>query len=219
MVLALDYAGDYLNTGNDIQTIETVNKIAFLDFDGTITSRDTMLDFFIFSGGRARYYGGFLLYSPILILYKLGLVSIQFAKEKILEFFISRYSINEFDQLCQRYVTERLPELLRPKALKEIRLLKEAGFEIVVVSASPENWVGIWCRQLKLRHIATRLSSSNEKFTGRIEGENCRGIEKVNRINKEYKLDEYMAIYSYGDTKGDKPMLELATRAFYKPFR
>jgi phosphoserine phosphatase len=29
----------------------------------------------------------------------------------------------------------------------------------------------------------------------------------------------YDEVYAYGDTKGDKPMLELATFKFYRPFR
>jgi phosphoserine phosphatase len=67
--------------------------------------------------------------------------------------------------------------------------------------------------------ISTRLETNNGKLTGRIEGKNCRGIEKVRRIKMQYKLDEYDEIYAYGDTKGDKPMLGLATIAFYKPFQ
>jgi phosphatidylglycerophosphatase C len=31
-------------------------------------------------------------------------------------------------------------------------------------------------------------------------------------------VEEYDEIYVYGDTKGDLPMLGLATKPFYKPF-
>ena len=59
----------------------------------------------------------------------------------------------------------------------------------------------------------------NGLLTGKIENQNCHGEEKVNRINAAFDLSQYDEIYCYGDTKGDKPMLRLATFAFYKPFR
>ena len=43
--------------------------------------------------------------------------------------------------------------------------------------------------------------------------------EKVIRIQEEYNLSDYQEIYVYGDSPGDKPMLGLATKSFYKPFR
>jgi phosphoserine phosphatase len=56
-------------------------------------------------------------------------------------------------------------------------------------------------------------------ITGRIEGKNCHGEQKVIRIQEEYNLSDYQEIYAYGDSSGDKPMLGLATNSFYKPFR
>ena len=49
--------------------------IAFFDFDGTITTKDTLLEFIRFSKGRFRFYLGFLLYSPYLIAYKIKLIA------------------------------------------------------------------------------------------------------------------------------------------------
>jgi phosphatidylglycerophosphatase C len=41
----------------------------------------------------------------------------------------------------------------------------------------------------------------------------------VNRIRLEFRLEEYRSIYTYGDTKGDLPMLRLGHHSFMKPFR
>ncbi|HYJ38919.1 MAG TPA: HAD-IB family phosphatase, partial [Chitinophagaceae bacterium] len=112
-----------------------------------------------------------------------------------------------------------LPTIERQKALKEIKTLQEKGTEVVIISASPENWLLPWCKQVDASLISTKLESKNGKLTGRIEGKNCRGKEKVKRILASYNLQEYDEVYAYGDTKGDKPMLGLATFAFYQPFR
>jgi len=103
--------------------------------------------------------------------------------------------------------------------MTEIEKLKAAGAEIVIVSASAENWIQQWCRQHQLQLIATRLEIKNDRMTGRILGRNCYGQEKESRITSSYNLSQYDEIYCYGDTKGDKPMLSLATFSFYRPFR
>ena len=72
---------------------------------------------------------------------------------------------------------------------------------------------------MNLRLLGTKLMTRNGKITGKIDGKNCHGSEKVCRIEERYNLSDYTDIYCYGDTRGDKPMLELGTIKFYKPFR
>jgi len=90
---------------------------------------------------------------------------------------------------------------------------------VVIVSASAENWLRNWCLTQGVSILATRLQDNNGRITGKIEGHNCHGEEKVHRVHEAYDLSEYAKIYCYGDTKGDKPLLGLATFSFYKPFR
>jgi phosphoserine phosphatase len=59
----------------------------------------------------------------------------------------------------------------------------------------------------------------NEKLSGHLKTKNCYGPEKVRRIREVIDTDEYSTIYAYGDTRGDKEMLELANFKFYKHFR
>ncbi|HWB90879.1 MAG TPA: HAD-IB family hydrolase [Puia sp.] len=193
--------------------------IAFFDFDGTITTRDTLLEFIKFSKGKFRFYVGFAINSPWLIALKLKLISNQAAKEKILTWFFHNNTVSHFQQTCDRFAAEIIPNLIRPKALQEITTLKEKGIPVVIVSASPENWIRPWTGPNSIDLIATRLEAHEAKLTGRIQGRNCHGTEKVERINRAFRLSDYSKIYAYGDTGGDKPMLRLATNAFYKPFR
>ena len=103
--------------------------------------------------------------------------------------------------------------------MEEIGRLKAAGASIIIVSASAENWLQQWCMANDLSLIGTRLETTNGLLTGKIAGRNCYGNEKVNRINTGFDLSQYDEIFCYGDTKGDKLMLQLATFSFYKPFR
>ncbi len=198
---------------------KTLKQIAFFDFDGTITTRDTLLEFIKFTKGRFNFYLGFILYSPFLVAYKLKIISNQSAKEKILGFFFKNMTVESFDEKGKAFVTEKLPALLRPKALAEIRDFQDKGIRVVIVSASPENWIRPWTEQLRIELMATCLDIRSGVLTGKIKGNNCHGNEKVRRINESFILSAYDKIYTFGDTSGDIPMLNLGTTRFYKPFR
>lgn len=201
-------------------------KIAFFDFDGTITTRDTLLEFIKHSKGTLRFYLGFLLTSPWLIAYKLKLISNQAAKESVLRFFFRSTPLDLFEQHCETFSRDVLPSLLRPKALHEIERLRAAGATVVIVSASPENWIRSWSTAIDAALLATRLETVPDKdpakprrLTGKIFQWNCHGEEKVRRIKEAFALEDYHEVYTYGDTHGDRPMLKLGTASFYKPFR
>jgi len=193
--------------------------IAFFDFDGTITFKDTLLEIIKFQNGRAGLYKGLFTVSPWLLAMKLKLVTNQAAKERLLSQFFKGMSIKDFQTLCDRFSGECLPALIRAGAFEEIERLKKEEVTVVVVSASPENWISGWCKENNLVCIATRLEETDNILTGRIAGKNCYGIEKVSRIREKFDLSAYTDIFCFGDTKGDKPMLSLATSAYYKPFR
>jgi HAD superfamily hydrolase (TIGR01490 family) len=199
-------------------------SIAFFDFDGTITTKDSLLEFIKFSKGKFRFYLGFALNSPWLIAYRLKIISNQAAKEKILSWFFRKTSLTVFQELCHRFSDTILPGLIRTKALREIQQLQNKGFTVVIVSASPENWLSSWTESLNVSLLATRLEtiqnkSHDHQLSGKILGFNCHGEEKVRRIRETHDLSSYEDIYAYGDTSGDRPMLALARFAFYQPFR
>ena len=194
-------------------------KIAFFDFDGTITKKDTLLEIIKFQKGRLAFYIGFILHAPWLIAYKMKLFPNDRAKQKILSYFFAGMPELVFQEKCDLFAGIILPELIRPGALGEIGRLRALGFETVIISASAGNWIRKWTNSLSLPLIATRLEVRNGLITGRIEGKNCHGDQKVVLIREQWNLAEYEEIYAYGDSSGDKPMLALATKSFYKPFR
>lgn len=194
-------------------------KIAFFDFDGTITTKDTLLEVIKYQKGKAGFYTGFLLNAPFMIALKLKLLSNQAAKEKMLSYFFKGMDLQTFQQACDNFVDEALPSMIRPGALDEIKKLKAEGFELVVVSASPQNWIKKWTDANDLGLIATRLQIVNNVITGHIDGVNNNGTEKAVRIKAQYDLSKYEEINCYGDSSGDYAMLVLGTRAFFKPFR
>jgi len=194
-------------------------KIAFFDFDGTITTKDTMLELIRHQKGAARFYAGFLLNIPVFVALKLKLISNQAAKEKLLSHFFKGTPAALFQTKCDAFADDKLPSLIRPAAIAEMEKLKTAGFQIVIVSASAQNWIKKWADKKGVQLIATELEVAGNLLTGKIKGKNCNGEEKVVRIRQLYNSPQFDEIWCYGDSGGDKQMLAMGTKSFYKPFR
>ena len=62
-------------------------RIAVFDFDGTVTTKDTLLEFIKFVRGPVSFYAGFLRYAPQLLAYKLGLYPNWKVKQQIFSHF------------------------------------------------------------------------------------------------------------------------------------
>jgi hypothetical protein len=71
-------------------------RIAFFDFDGTITSKDTLAEIIRFQKGKLSYYFGLILCSPLLLANKLKLVSDCQTNRWILAYFFKNSNHLDF---------------------------------------------------------------------------------------------------------------------------
>ena len=164
--------------------------VAFFDFDGTITQKDSFLDFIYFTKGKKAFFKGLLLHFFSLAGYKLSLVSGKAVKENLLTYFFKNTSIDDFKKMGIKYTENRLPVILNPKALAKIEWHKKQGHEIVIVTASINYWIQEWSNSLELSLISTQLEIKNNILTGKLLGANCNGIEKVNRVMLAYNVQK-----------------------------
>ena len=201
-------------------------KLYCFDFDGTLTTSDTLLEFIKYAKGASRLYMVFLMYSPLLVLMKLHLYPNWKAKQRIFAHLFEGMRIEKFDALCRSFAEER-QDLLRPQGIKLAHEALAAGAQVFVVSASIDNWVSPFfdIRNLKgITVLGTQIEVVVGKLTGRFKTKNCYGEEKVHRIIKAladdhtYNRQEYL-IEAFGDSRGDKEMLTFADKGHFKPFR
>jgi len=194
-------------------------KLALFDFDGTITVDDSLIKFIRFVVGDVKFMIGMIVLTPILTLYKLKIIPNYKAKQYMLSYFFKGMSVEKFQKVAKEYSLKHINTILRPQAMKKIAWHKKQGHKIVIVSASIEYWLKPWCEKNNLELIATKLQIKDSIVTGKFLTKNCYGIEKANRVQEQYNLDDYNHIYAYGDSSGDKELLDLADESFYKPFR
>ena len=86
-------------------------KVYAFDFDGTLTKKDTFIEFIEYSKGYGKTFFGLLLFSPILILMKLHLYPNWKAKQRIFSWFFKGMNIDEFNKLCQNFFQPHNPWL------------------------------------------------------------------------------------------------------------
>jgi Phosphoserine phosphatase len=95
-----------------------------------------------------------------------------------------------------------------PMNLKAWYLARPHGDD-VIISASGEFLLAPVCAELGVKRlIGTRMDSR----TGRIQGENCWGPEKVERLRQVYPQFHMSEFYS--DSRSDTPLAQVADRAF-----
>ncbi len=194
-------------------------KLALFDFDGTITTDDSLIKFIRFVVGDVKFIWGITVLSPMLTAYKLKLIPNYKAKQMMISYFFKGVIEEQFQIIAQEYSLKHIDTILRPKAMEKIAWHKEQRHKIVIVSASIECWLKPWCDKNGLDLIATKLEIKEGIVTGQLLTKNCYGVEKAHRVKEKYILDDYDHIYAYGDSSGDKELLELADESFYKPFR
>ena len=109
--------------------------------------------------------------------------------------------------------------MIYPKAIEKIQWHRQKKHEVVIVSASPHDWIEPWATPLGIsKIIATKLEIVNNKLTGKLADKNCNHEEKVIRIKKEIPGIEGYEVYAYGNSKSDRFMLSMADKQFYKEF-
>ena len=192
--------------------------LVLFDLDGTLTKKDTLSDFLKYFIGKPRYYSGIFFLSPVLLAYKLRLMPNYKAKEKLTTYFLKGVDSHKFQQIANDYSKGQLDKIIKSNALQRIKWHQERGHKIVVVSASMECWLREWCNKYNLDLVGTKLEWKNNKLTGNFLTRNCYGMEKVKRIKERYNLSDYEVIYAYGDSKGDKEMLNIADKRYYRYF-
>ena len=185
-------------------------KIFAFDFDGTLTTRDTLLEFIRYACGTPRFLLGFLLYSPLLVLMKLKFYSNGKAKQKVFAHFFKGMAIDEFDTLCQDFANTHR-HLLRPEIVNVLEQALSEGAEVLVVSASIDNWVQPFFPKVKV--LGTQIEIIDGHLTGRFLTPNCYGQEKERRILALYPDRSKYHLTAFGDSRGDREMLALADEA------
>lgn len=169
------------------------------DFDGTIYAGDSTVDFFWYAMKR---YPLLLRYVPLQV-WGFGMYALKrITKTQLKEYFFSFLKGINASELAEEF-WDRNQHRLYPW-YQEVR-----DQSCIVISASPEFLLRPICNRLDIENL---IASEVDSKTGKFLGENCRGEEKVRRLNREFGEVSIGAFYS--DSLSDTPLAILAKNAF-----
>lgn len=182
------------------------------DFDHTLYSKDCTISFHRFMLGKRPM---LFFHLPLQVLYyvcwKLSVISTTRFKEKYLSF-LNGIGPGELDLLIAEFWETQSPEDFNQPVNDVLKQHIDKGNTCVVITASPQVIVSYIVKQLYgIDCIGTLLTHSGNTY--RIQGENCKGIEKVRRFEKEYRTGAVIK-EAYSDNASDKFLFEKAQHAF-----
>ena len=188
-------------------------KLALYDFDGTLYKGDTSIDFCFFIYKRNFLRSIYFPYQVFLYLsFSLGLLSVEKFKERFY-IFLKGISPAQLEELLQVFWEKKFPLKFNSELLQIINKQKNNLTKVVCISATPSLFLLPLTERSGIDMIiGTDLYYKNKIY--RIKGKNCRGYEKVNRLRKEFDLNQVNIVQAYGDNKYDVFMLGLADESF-----
>ena len=196
-----------------------MKKIGIFDVDYTITKKETLQELFkylIYTDKkylkyipRSLYYG---------IMYLIKQYDEKMVKEKFLKF-LHGMDEKKIEDIVKMFYKNRLSKIIYKDSIDMMKRLKAQGYEIYLISASPEFYLKeLYNIEEVDKIIGTRFSFKEGIFEGKIIGENCKGVEKVYRLKKyltENKITvNYHESYMFSDSMSDKPLLELVGNTY-----
>jgi phosphatidylglycerophosphatase C len=187
-------------------------KLVLFDFDGTITTRNSLFEFVRFVVGGNRFIFGMMVLSPMLAFHKIGFINAQRAKERLLNYFIGGKNFTELEKIAVRFCAERLPHILRKAVMEDVKSFARESAQLCIVSASCDLWIKPFADSQAMKLVCTKLNYDTlGNFTGRFSTPNCNGPEKANRLKQEFNLSDYSEIIVYGNSSDDNEMFALGT--------
>lgn len=187
-----------------------MKKIIVYDFDKTIYSGETSTDFMLFFLKRNPKY----IIRLCNVLYSLFYYKKDLKKSKEIFFRI-------LNGINIEFLKEEINEFWKVKKDKifswvydEILENKKVSNELILISATPSIFLEKISKELGFdKLLATEFENTTKLFDSKIKGSNCKGKEKINRLN-EY-IDNYTILKFYSDSMSDKPLFDLSNEKIF----
>ncbi len=191
-------------------------RIAAFDFDGTLTRRDTLLPFLTRACGPRAVGRTVGRVAPAAVRARAGRLVGEIHHRDVTKaallhgLFTGRR--DDWLQAQGRQYATTLGSKLRPEMVEQVRWHRDAGHELVIVSASLRTYLDPFAASFGFDHvIAVELEADDDgMLTGAMAGPNVRGEEKAARLRRWLGDDAPEMLWAYGNSSGDTELLAMA---------
>jgi phosphatidylglycerophosphatase C len=201
----------------DVERSQQTATVAAFDFDGTVVRGGSVMPFLMYARGAGRVLQALLRSSPSLLKAAIaGGSTADVTKERLFVQVLAGLPAEALNSKGRSFARRHLERRLRPEVADRIAWHRGLGHRIVLVSASPEAYVGPAGELLGVDGVmATRLAVDGAgRLTGRYDGRNCRGHEKYSRLVSWMRAEGIdtaeVTVWAYGNSRGDLRLLDAA---------
>jgi HAD superfamily hydrolase (TIGR01490 family) len=185
--------------------------VAFFDLDNTILKINSGEAFL-----RRAYKNGLLSNWKLMnafglvLLYKLKLINPLTIIEN-LNGWLAKSPVNDIENLCNEIVEKDLIPAVRPEIINEIKMHREQGANLVILSSVMDSICLRMAKHLKMHSvICSEMEIVHQHYNGRPLGKFCFRDEKLNRLNQYLLNNNYASedSFYYADSIDDLPVLQ-----------
>ena len=134
---------------------------------------------------------------------------------------IKGLSVERMQEIVKDYVENELIPRENKKIVERLIWHKNNGHIVVIVSGGFSEYIKYYAKIYNINYvIATNLEVKNGKYTGRIKGIDCMGINKIKKLREMLDLNEFdlKKSYAYSDHISDIPLLCLVGNPYVVNF-
>ena len=188
-------------------------NVAIFDFDHTIYRKNTIIEFTKYIYKKKPFLYFFLFIQAFYgLLFFFRIISAKTFKETFLGYinFINKQVLNNY--IIDFWDIE-YPKNFRSNLLQKIQSFTSTNVKTIIISAAPDLLIAHLQKKINVDYIfATtfELYGNNVK----IIGENCRGPEKIKRLQQNFNVKKITILEAYSDNKDDRALLNLAQNGF-----
>lgn len=189
-------------------------KLALFDFDGTLTHHDMYTRFILYSASPVRLVLGSIFLSPLYVLYKLRVIPARKLRPLVSYCAFVGRDQAVISALGKEYALNVIPHSIRPEMLATLKQHQVDGAQAVLVSASLDLYLRPWCESMGIALICSEMSVKEGVYTGLYVSGDCSWDMKATKVQKQFRLSDYVEIFAYGNTDEDLAMLAIADHAY-----
>jgi phosphatidylglycerophosphatase C len=191
--------------------------VAAFDLDGTLTEGGSVFPWLRHIAGSSDTYTQALrLAGPLTLGALRSGPTADNAKERLFRALLAGRDEKHVRDVSASFELDHLATKGRQHVLARLRWHLDQGHDVVIISASPQLYVDVVADALGVQGaLGTRLAvDAQGKLTGQYSGKNCRGSEKLRRLDEWVEARHFPTkpiTFAYGNSRGDLNLLASAT--------